>query len=101
MPYGVRVKRNGSGPPVPRGTKTVVCSLIPSRIGIIASVRSKPGAESGRCATSASATRNVNTRARALGVLHPRELDVLDARLERDRDAIDVTLLVHQERDEA
>src|SRR5258706_11104453 len=66
----------------------------------MASVRSNPGAESGCCATSRSASRNPITRCCRLRVLHPRELDVLDARLERDRDAIDVALLIHQERHE-
>src|SRR6266508_5421164 len=98
------MKTNGSGPrapPAPLGTKMVVCSLTPSRIGIMASVRSNPGAESGCCAKSRSARRNPITRCCCLRVLHPRELDVLDARLERDRDAIDVALLIHQEGDEA
>src|SRR5207253_769454 len=52
MPYGVRVKMIGSGPGAPLGTKIVVCSFTPSRAGIITSVRSKPGAESGSCAES-------------------------------------------------
>src|SRR6266513_4729395 len=91
----------GSGGCPSRGTKMVVCSLRPSRIGIMASVRSNPGAESGGCATSRSAKRSPITRCGRLRVLHPRELDVLDARLERDRDAVDVAFLIHQERDEA
>src|SRR5258705_3555319 len=95
------MKTNGSGPCAPLGTKMVVCSLTPSRIEIMASVRSNPGAESGCCAQSRSARRTRITRCRRLRVLHARELDVLDARLERDRDPIDVTLLIHQERDEA
>src|SRR6266550_6556401 len=96
------MKTNGSGAAcTPRGTKMVVCSLTPSRIGIMASVRSNPGAESGCCAKSLSARGNPITRCCRLRVLHPRELDVLDARLEGDRDAIDVTLLIHLERDEA
>src|SRR5213593_575761 len=98
------MKTNGSGPrapPAPPGTKMVVCSLTPSRIGIMASVRSNPGAESGCCAKSRSARRNPITRCCRLRGLHPCELDVLDARLERHRDAIDVALLIHQERDEA
>src|SRR5436189_2642165 len=95
------MKTNGSAPRTPLGTKMVVCSLTPSRIGIMASVRSNPGAESGCCAKSRSARRNPITRCGRLRGLHPRELDVLDARLERDRDAIDVAFLIHQERDEA
>src|SRR5438094_439930 len=41
---------NGSDGCGPLGTKIVVCSLTPSRIGIMVSVRSNPGAESGCCA---------------------------------------------------
>src|SRR5213596_2964168 len=41
---------NGSDGCGPLGTKIVVCSLTPSRTGIMTSVRSNPGAESGCCA---------------------------------------------------
>src|SRR2546430_12153203 len=58
MPYGVRVKMMGSGGCVPCGTKTVVCSFIPSRMGIMTSERSKPAAESACCPASGGAGSN-------------------------------------------
>src|SRR2546426_12722992 len=67
----------------------------------MASLSSKPGAVPGCCATSRSARRNPITRCWSLRVLHPRELDVLDARLEWHCDAIDVAFLIHPERHEA
>jgi len=41
MPYGVRLKTIGNGPVAVRGTYQEVWSLTPSRIGTIASCRSK------------------------------------------------------------
>src|SRR5437588_955217 len=58
MPYGVRVKMIGTGACAPSGTKTVVCSLTPSRMGIMTSERSKPAAESACCPASGGAGSN-------------------------------------------
>src|SRR5512143_3311784 len=65
MPYGVRVSTNGRSAVDPLGTKIVVWSLTPSRMGIIASLESKLGRGTGGPCVFARAGRGPPIRAAA------------------------------------
>src|SRR5262245_53942108 len=72
MPYGVRLKMIGSGPDWLRGTKILVFSRLPSRIGIITSDTSKRSAGFVACCGRTSAvasTSRLTTVSRKAGAV--------------------------------